>query len=86
MENKKLWFRAKRYGLGWYPISWEGWVVILIYVAIIFRLVVSIDTQSHSGSDALIQFAPYFIIITGLLILICYKKGEVLGWRWGGKK
>ena len=22
---QKLWFKAKLYGWGWYPCSWEGW-------------------------------------------------------------
>ena len=35
--EKKLWFRAKCYGWGWYPCSWEGWLVILIW-AIFFTL------------------------------------------------
>ena len=24
------WFRRKRFGWGWTPISWEGWVVTLL--------------------------------------------------------
>ena len=26
------WFRRKRSGLGWTPISWEGWVATLLVV------------------------------------------------------
>ena len=29
---KQLWFKAKTYGYGWYPVTWQGWLVILIYV------------------------------------------------------
>ena len=86
MEQKKeIWFRAKRYGLGWYPVSWQGWVITLLYVVIILRTFSWADKMSHSGSDTLIAFAPPFIVITGLLLVICYKKGEMLKWRWGNK-
>lgn len=83
MENKKLWFKAKRYGWGWYPISWEGWVIILMYVAVITKGFVLADINSHSDSDTLIVFAPIFIVATGLLLVICYRKGEYPHWSWG---
>ena len=25
------WFRRKRFGWGWTPISWEGWVATLLF-------------------------------------------------------
>ena len=83
MKNDKLWFKAKRYGWGWYPVSWEGWLILLAYTILIIIPAVKINDTAHSGSDALIAFAPYFIILTGLLLVICYRKGEVPGWRWG---
>ena len=27
--DKQLWFRAKSYGWGWTPITWQGWAVLL---------------------------------------------------------
>jgi hypothetical protein len=88
MENlqettPKVWFRAKRYGYGWYPASFEGWVVMLVWFMINVKYFITTDTLSHSGSDTLIGFAPTFIITTIILLIICYKKGEKLGWRWG---
>ena len=82
---KKLWFRAKRWGWGWYPIAWQGWVVIIIYVAFIIKFALVADLYKHSGSDALFAFAVPYVIATSALLAICYKKGEVLGWHWGNK-
>ncbi len=82
----KLWFKAKSYGGGWAPSSWEGWLVIglfIIFEVCIFR---RLDLQSHSASDTL---RPFFIYTIGALIVllaICFYKGEKLGWRWGDKK
>ena len=30
--SKGPWFRAKRFGWGWTPITWEGWLVTLLGV------------------------------------------------------
>ena len=87
MEQKKqIWFKAKRYGWGWYPISWQGWAITLVYALALVRIFTWADMTSHSGSDSLIKFGPPFIIITGLFLVICYNKGEMPKWRWGKDK
>jgi hypothetical protein len=83
MENKKLWFRAKKYGLGWYPISWEGWVILILYLVAIVQYFIQSDIKSHSVSDTLINFATPFIVNTIFLLIICYARGEKPKWRWG---
>ncbi len=81
--NKKLWFKAKKYGWGWTPTTWQGWVVIAVYLVFLVEMFRSIDMQSHSGSDTLITFAPRFLIVTFFLYLVCYLKGEKPRWSWG---
>lgn len=85
MKNDKLWFRAKRYGWGWTPISWEGWLVTLLYVFLIVSRVVPLDKAQHSVSDFLINGGIWFVIYTAGLLFICYTKGERPRWRWGSK-
>ncbi len=80
------WFKAKLYGWGWTPAKWQGWAVILIYTALILTLIFtredSVVGNPDSGSNVLV-FALPIIILTTLLIFICYKKGEKPGWKWG---
>lgn len=81
--QKKLWFKAKKYGYGWYPVSWQGWVITLIYTAIIVFTATHINARAHSVSDFLINFGFIFIIATIVFIAICRHKGEVAHWHWG---
>ncbi len=32
MADKKYWFKAKKYGRGWTPSSWRGWLVLVAWV------------------------------------------------------
>jgi hypothetical protein len=32
------WFGPKRYGWGFTPISWQGWVLTGVYVGVVFAL------------------------------------------------
>ena len=80
---KKLWFKAKTYGYGWYPSSWEGWSVTLVYVLILLGLFRVVDLRSHSGIDTVMSMFVPFVFLTLLLIVICYKTGEKARWSWG---
>jgi len=84
MKNKKLWFKAKRFGWGWQPISWQGWIITLIYVLGIANFAIEASPE-HSGSDFLLFFAPKFILLTLSFLAICYLKGEKPAWHWNGK-
>jgi hypothetical protein len=79
MKNKKLWFKAKQYGWGWYPSTWQGAVCILVW-AILFTF--GIIKMDHEWLKNLI----FIFVFTGILIWICWKKGEKPRWRWGKYK
>lgn len=83
MPKNTLWFRAKRFGWGWYPVSWQGWAIIVMYVFVIFANDVYLIRHESSISDYLMQFFPTAFILTVFLIIICYAFGEKPGWRWG---
>lgn len=77
-EKKEIWFKAKCYGWGWYPCTWQGWLVLLIWFVL---FLFSVEKMDHEGLKNLIVI----IILTIILIWISWKKGERPGWRWGCK-
>ncbi len=83
--QEKLWFKAKRYGWGWTPVTWQGWVSILVFVVLTFWIYYPFDQEILSVSDITVRFLLPEAVLVGLLIWLCYKKGEKPGWRWGDK-
>ncbi|MEZ4103412.1 MAG: hypothetical protein R3B55_02570 [Candidatus Paceibacterota bacterium] len=85
---KGYWFKRKIYGWGWTPARWQGWVVIVLYIALILILVTSreeyIPGNDMSGSNFL-TFAFPIILLTIFLLVVVYKKGEPPKWTWGLK-
>jgi len=89
---REYWFKAKLYGLGWTPAKWQGWFVIFLYTLLILGLVLvrekDIPGNPDSGSNFL-TFALPIIVLTIILVIVAYKKGEKPRWQWGlpkGKK
>ena len=79
----ELWFKAKSYGWGWTPVTWQGWALVLGYVLVMVWILLDFSKNNTNIVNALVSFVTPFIVGTGLLIFICYKKGEKPSWRWG---
>ncbi|MDO8601549.1 MAG: hypothetical protein Q7R62_00240 [bacterium] len=73
---RKLWFRAKTYGWGWTPVSWQGWLILAIYLFCVAYYAKDVGSRAGSNFEKL----PYFFVglggLSSLLVWICYKKGE----------
>jgi hypothetical protein len=73
--NDDAWFAPKRYGYGaGLPIAWQGWVVLVGYVALVtaagFLILYSV-----------VAFAAVIVAATAALIAICAQKTRG-GWQW----
>jgi len=80
---KKLWFKAKRYGWGWYPSSWQGWLVLLLFIGIVFANQQRLDLAHASTERPSLEFLIETSLLIVLLVWICYRTGEKPRWRWG---
>lgn len=90
---KKLWFRVKRYGWGWYPVTWEGWSITLVYAVLLGVSVGRVSNYAigHSVESASSLIVPvtlhllWIAFLIGTLLFICVKTGEKPEWNWGDK-
>lgn len=76
---KKIWFKRKLYGWGWTPCTWEGWLVIIVWL---FFFLVATSNFDHEWMKNIL----FIILSTLILLYICYKKGEKPRWQWGKRK
>lgn len=81
--GRTIWFRRKRYGWGWTPATWQGWVTILVYVISIFLVVLNSRTETVDSGQIPVHFTLRIVSLTAILIAICYAKGEPPHWQWG---
>jgi len=76
MNDGPEWFGPKRYGYGsGLPIAWQGWAVLIGYVAIVVALVL---TLRRSGP---VPFLAAVIPVTVVFAVICARTTRG-GWRW----
>lgn len=78
------WFKRKLYGWGWFPVKWQGWAVIGLFI-IAMGFIASGLGSEPTNADLAWYFAKLAVAVT-VLIFICYKTGEKPRWQWGSKK
>jgi hypothetical protein len=79
--ERAYWFPAKRFGWGWgLPTSWQGWLVIACYGALLALGFVLFPPHRTLGA-----LLAYIVALTAMLIAICWLKGEPPRWRWGNE-
>jgi hypothetical protein len=75
MTDGPEWFAAKRYGIGaGLPISWQGWLVLLGYLAIVAGALFRFGERSPA------TFAV--IVIATAILLVITARTTRGGWRW----
>lgn len=82
---KGYWFKAKWYGWGWVPVTWQGLLVIIVYIAILVTPGILVADSIENAEEFSQIFLPLIIVSTAALLWICYKKGERPHWSWGTK-
>jgi hypothetical protein len=75
VDDGPEWFAPKRYGYGTgLPITWQGWVLTLGFVAIAILL-------STRLAQRPIQLAAVLVPITTVFLVVCARTTRG-GWRW----
>lgn len=85
-EEKEIWFKQRKLGLGWTPCTREGWFVVVAYLIFLFFITFDkIEEDKLDFNENLFDFFIPFFIATALLIYVSWLKGEKLEWRRWGK-
>jgi uncharacterized membrane protein YhaH (DUF805 family) len=81
--KRPIWFKAKTYGYGWYPATWQGWLIILLWVVLLGLNAWRLMSTDMPPVENTIEFVAETLAMTAVLIYISYKTGEPPRWRWG---
>jgi hypothetical protein len=79
----KYWFRPARFWKWcafYYPVSKAGWIATTVLFLLGVKIFLMIDSHSHSASDTLIAFTPWFIALACIFDLLCFRRGEYPSW------
>lgn len=75
--NKQLWFKRRRYGYVWTPVTWQGWLTIAVFLVAVFAAVPFLSSHSDKKDvGALLIFLAYIAVLLVAMVVICIKKAQ----------
>ena len=81
--GRKIWFKNKRYGWGWAPATWQGWLILALWLTIVIVWVININDNASSLINSLLSSVLPVLIMVIIFVMISYGRGErpKLQWR-----
>lgn len=84
MQGRKRWFKAKSYGWGWTPATWQGWAIVAGYAAVVALCAVIMTMRPLF--DLMYGAAMLLAVLATIgIALVAYETGDPPGWHWGDK-
>ena len=80
----RYWFRQKTFGYGATPNTWQGWLLTLVAVVLVFTVVIEAQQIPDEHARILMALSGAAIILVAFSV-ITYLKTEG-GWRWRSGK
>jgi len=80
----KIWFRNKRYGVGYSPASWQGWLATIVAVALVTLDTVFTPTLFQDRMAGQLAAFGVACLLLGAFIMLCAARSDgPMRWRWG---
>jgi hypothetical protein len=80
---KGYWFRARLYGFGWTPATWQGWLITAGFIGALLWVGADFGKNPNPSGNEINWFFVKIILLVATLIAICVIKGEKPKWNWG---
>ncbi len=83
--SNPYWFKAKQYGYGAQPVTWQGWVLSLIPLLVVVPGIWWITThRSAANLTAILAWVLLMVVVTAVIAVISARKTDSpWRWRWG---
>ena len=83
--DQQYWFKRRRYGYGWIPTTWQGWLTIVVFIVTVIGsgLALGITSDNDPDSPKVATYLAIVFISIVILALISNIKGPKPKWRWG---
>lgn len=85
-DPKKYLMKRRRYGWGWIPTSWQGWLFLVLQLSVIVTTATFLPVKPTQPTIA--ELVRFFLIVgfsITSIILISTVTSPTPKWRWGKK-
>lgn len=85
LRGVTYWFKRRRYGWGWTPSTWQGWVLLALMIVLVVLPIPFLPTGQDDGAPNPWGYLFYVCVVVAVFVLTAIKKGPKPHWRWGSR-
>ena len=75
-----FWFKPKSFGYGATPVTWEGWAVVVAYLAVVLGCALMLTLRQEDWK----MWASAIVIATVVMVPLSWMKTDgPWAWNWG---
>jgi hypothetical protein len=83
-KTTNYWFKRRRYGWGWIPVTWQGWGIVAGWLVVVLGGAFTLDdTPKNEFTHELGIYLLVVLIATVGMVIISLAKGPTPRWRMG---
>jgi hypothetical protein len=79
----EFWFKPKTYGYGATPTTWEGWLVVAIYVAALLACVLAVAVRGKTPGSFAVAGVVVAVVTAAMVWISAIKTDGPWRWHWG---
>ena len=84
MADRKYWFRKRKYGAGLTPATWQGWLLLIVFV-LLFLSIPHLNGNLNYPANRTKIIVEIVILVAAFIGVVCWKGEKPIQWRWGKK-
>lgn len=78
--------KRKRFGWGWTPTTWQGWLFIVLQIGVLFTAAMQLPAKPvQPSTDQLVRLCIIVSFVIATIVLVGSQVGPTPRWRWGKK-
>lgn len=88
-SDSRFWFKRRRYGYGWIPVTWQGWTTVGVFLLLVLGAAFYLEDSLQNADQEMFKVVTFYSLIflaIIALLAISYLKGPRPKWRWGKRE
>ncbi len=75
-KERKNWFKARQNGSGWLPNSWQGWLVVFVWLLVVTGVISWLNLVFENIWVAMALSIVWCSFMLGMLTLVAHSKSD----------
>lgn len=84
--SERAWFKPKKFGYGYTPAGWEGWLAVMVYALVLaggIALIVHLIAPAQDIWEILLTIAWTAVTTIAFMAVAAPRTEGEIRWRWG---